>query len=42
MPAIMDSMGWVLFKRGRREEARGWLEDGLGRGARSGDRRPSG
>ena len=25
--AIMDSMGWVLFKQGRRDEARGWLED---------------
>jgi len=25
--AIMDSMGWVLFRQGRREEARGWLED---------------
>jgi tetratricopeptide (TPR) repeat protein len=25
-PAIMDSMGWVLFKRGELEEARVWLE----------------
>lgn len=25
-PAIMDSMGWVLFKLGRHEEARDWLE----------------
>jgi len=25
-PAIMDSMGWVLFKRGRLDEAREWLE----------------
>jgi len=25
-PAIMDSMGWVLFKRGKRDAARVWLE----------------
>jgi tetratricopeptide (TPR) repeat protein len=25
-PAIMDSMGWVLFKQGRKAEARQWLE----------------
>ncbi len=25
-PAIMDSKGWVLFKRGNREAARVWLE----------------
>jgi tetratricopeptide (TPR) repeat protein len=25
-PAIMDSMGWVSFKQGRRDEARQWLE----------------
>jgi Flp pilus assembly protein TadD len=25
-PAIMDSMGWVLFKQGKADEARPWLE----------------
>ena len=25
-PAIMDSMGWVLFKQGKRDESRVWLE----------------
>ncbi|MDP7270180.1 MAG: tetratricopeptide repeat protein [Gammaproteobacteria bacterium] len=25
-PAIMDSMGWVLFKQGKLEDAREWLE----------------
>ncbi len=25
-PAIMDSMGWVLFKQGKRPQARVWLE----------------
>jgi tetratricopeptide (TPR) repeat protein len=25
-PAIMDSMGWVLFKQGKRKESRLWLE----------------
>jgi len=24
-PAIMDSLGWVLFKQGKREESRVWL-----------------
>jgi tetratricopeptide (TPR) repeat protein len=25
-PAIMDSMGWVLFKQGQLEDSKGWLE----------------
>jgi len=25
-PAIMDSMGWVLFKQGRLDDSKGWLE----------------
>jgi len=25
-PAIMDSLGWVFFKQGKREESRVWLE----------------
>lgn len=25
-PAVIDSMGWVLFRQGQLEQARGWLE----------------
>ncbi|MGQ0620794.1 MAG: tetratricopeptide repeat protein [Panacagrimonas sp.] len=28
-PAVIDSMGWVLFKMGKADEARNWLEKAL-------------
>lgn len=30
-PAYMDSMGWVLFKQGKRDSARAWLEQAFAR-----------